>query len=125
MYPCVEEMIVGVRDVYYNAQDINRALKFYRDVLGLRVLSETPSWCMLEIGGVRIGLESTDGKPVSRVRDAGATLTLKSTNIREDVQQLKSKDVKFLSDIGDYDWGSVVSFEDSEGNHLKLLQDPS
>jgi predicted enzyme related to lactoylglutathione lyase len=117
-------MIVGVRDVYYNAQDMKRASAFYRDVLGMRIVSESPNWCMLEIGGVRIGLESTDGKPVSQVRDAGATLTLKSTNIREDVERLKSKGVKFLSEIGDYEWGSVVSFEDSEGNHLKLLQDP-
>jgi len=117
-------MIVGVRDVYYNAQDMKRALSFYRDILGLKVLNKSDDWCTLEIGGVRIGLESTDGKPVSRVRDAGATLTLKSTDIRDDVGRLKSRGVRFLSDVGDYAWGSVVSFEDSEGNHLKLLQDP-
>ena len=118
-------MIVGVRDVYYNAQDMRRALGFYRDVLGLRVLSESDDWCMFEIGGVRVGLESTEGKPVSRDRHAGAVLTLKSSDIREDVQRFKAKGVKFLSDIGDYEWGSVASFEDSEGNHLKILQDPS
>ena len=118
-------MIVGVRDVYYNAQDIRRALGFYRDVLGMRVLSESDHWCMLEVGGVRVGLESTEGKPVSRDRLAGAVLTLKSNDIREDVRRLKSKGVRLLSDIGNYDWGSVASFEDSEGNHLKILQDPS
>lgn len=117
-------MIVGVRDIYYNAQDMGRALGFYRDILGMRVLSESGDWCMLEIGGVRVGLESTEGMPVSRDRRAGAVLTLKSTDIREDVRRLKAKDVKFLSDIGDYEWGSVASFEDSEGNYLKILQDP-
>jgi predicted enzyme related to lactoylglutathione lyase len=117
-------MIVGVRDVYYNAQDMRRALGFYRDIVGMRVLSESDHWSMLEIGGVRVGLESTEGAPVSRDRLAGAVLTLKSTDIREDVRRFKAKGVKFLSDIGDHEWGSVASFEDSEGNHLKILQDP-
>jgi predicted enzyme related to lactoylglutathione lyase len=80
---------------------------------------------MFEIGGVRVGLGSTEGKPVSRDRHAGAVLTLKSTDIREDVRRLTVKDVKFLSDIGDYEWGSVASFQDSEGNHLKIPQDPT
>lgn len=117
-------MITGVRDVYYNVQDMNRALAFYRDVLGLRVLHESEDWYTLEIGGVHIGLESTDGRPVPRVRGAGATLTLRSTDLRADVEQLRASGVTFLGTIGDYEWGSVVEFEDSEGNVLKLLQEP-
>lgn len=117
-------MITGVRDVYYNAQEMKRALAFYRDLLGLRVVYESEDWCTLEIGSVHIGLESTDGKPVPRVRGAGATLTLRSTDIREDMRRLQGKGVRFLGPIGDYDWGSVVEFEDSEGNVLKLLQEP-
>lgn len=118
-------MITGVRDVYYNAQDIKRALRFYRDLLGLRVVSESEDWCTLEIGGVRIGLESTDGEPVPQVRGAGATLTLRSTDIRGDVERLREKGVRFLGNIGHYEWGSVVEFEDSEGNLLKLLEEPA
>lgn len=117
-------MITGVRDVYYNAQDMKRALAFYRDILGLRVLYEREDWCTLEIGGVHIGLESTEGKAVPRVRGAGATLTLRSTDLRGDVERLRANGVTFLGTIGDYEWGSVVEFEDSEGNVLKLLQEP-
>lgn len=117
-------MITGVRDVYYNAQDMKRALRFYRDILGPNVVYESEDWCTLEIGGVLIGLESTDGKSVPRVRGAGATLTLRSTDIRGDVGRLRAKGVTFLGDVGDYEWGSVVGFEDSEGNVLKLLQEP-
>ena len=75
-----------------------------------------------KFGGVRIGLESTDGKHVPRVRGAGATLTLKSTDIRADDAAFRAKGVKFLGENGDYDWGSVVEFEDSDGNVLKLMQ---
>ena len=61
------------------------------------------------------------GKPVPKVDGAGATLTLKSTDIRADVARLQAKGVKFHGEIGDYDWGSVVAFEDSERNVLKLM----
>lgn len=73
---------------------------------------------------MNIDLESTEGRSVPRVRGAGATVTLRTTNIREDVDRLRAKGVKFVSEIGDYEWGSVVEFEDSEGNLLKLLQEP-
>jgi len=117
-------MIIGVQDVYYNVQDMNRARAFYRDILGLRVVYDTDDWCTLEIGGVRIGLESTEGKPVPKVPGAGAMLTLKSSDIRADVGRLKAEGVRFHGEIGDYDWGSVIVFEDSEGNPLKLMEPP-
>ena len=60
-------MIVGVQDAYYNVQNIRRALSFYRDVLGLRVLYESDDWCTLDLGGVRIGLESTEASRSPRM----------------------------------------------------------
>jgi len=48
-------------------------------------------------------------------------LTLKTTNVRADVKRLRDKEVEF---VGNYPWGSVVTFEDSEGNYLKLMQTP-
>lgn len=84
-------VIVGIQDVYYNAQDMKRALVFYRDTIGLRVVYESGDWCTLELRGVRIGLESTDGQPVPREPGAGATLTLKTDDVRGDVARLKAK----------------------------------
>lgn len=113
-------MIIGVQDVYYEVVDMKRALAFYRDVLGLRVTDEDEDWSSLEVGGLRVGLDTTEGRPTS----GRAILTLKSNDIQADVRRLRAKGVKFFGEIGDYDWGSVVSFEDSEGNVLKLMQTP-
>jgi catechol 2,3-dioxygenase-like lactoylglutathione lyase family enzyme len=44
-------MIVGVQDVYYNVQDLPRAIRFYRDVLKLRLLHENQYWASLDVGG--------------------------------------------------------------------------
>src|SRR3989441_3794266 len=53
-----------------------------------------------------------------------AILTLKTNDIRADAKRLRDKGIRFASEIGDYAWGSVVTFEDSEGNFLKLMQPP-
>jgi predicted enzyme related to lactoylglutathione lyase len=113
-------MIVGVQDVYYEVVDMKRALGFYRDVLGLHVTEESEHWSAFNVGGVRVGLDTTEGKPTPK----RAILTLKTTDLRADVKRLREKGVKFIGEIGDYPWGSLVVFEDSEGNVLKLMQPP-
>lgn len=123
-------MIVGVQDVYVNVADMERAIRFYRDLLGLPVTSSDDHWTALDVGGVRFGLHATGGTPVPRVpRDAGgaragATLTLRSTNLDEDVPRLRSVGVRFVGDITRAEWGAVVAFEDPDGNVLKLMQPP-
>ena len=113
-------MITGVQDVYYEVQDMKRAIAFYRNVLNLVVTEESDHWSAMNVGGLRVGLDSTDGKPTPK----RAILTFKTTDIRADVKRLRDKGVKFVGEIGDYPWGSVVTFEDSEGNFLKLMQPP-
>lgn len=41
-------MLVGVQDVHVNVADMPRALAFYRDVLGMRVLDTSPWWTSLD-----------------------------------------------------------------------------
>ncbi len=125
-------MIVGVQDVYVYVQDMERAIHFYRDLLGLTVTYNDGHWAALDVGGVRVGLHATDaGTPVPAIpRDAGgakagATLTLKSTAIDEDVGRLRALGVRFLGQIYRADWGAVVAFEDPDGNVLKLMQPPA
>ena len=113
-------MITGVQDVYYEVQDMKRAIAFYRNVLNLAVTEESADWSAMNVGGLRVGLDSTDGKPTPK----RAILTFKTTDIRADVKRLREKGVKFVGEIGNYSWGSVVTFEDSEGNFLKLMQPP-
>lgn len=122
-------MLVGVQDVYYNVQDMERAVAFYRDVLGMRVVDCNPWWSSLEFFGTRIGLHGTGNAPVPPVpRDAhgalaGATLTLRSTDLDADVAYLKRNGVAVLG-TRDNDWGRLALFTDPEGNLLKLMQPP-
>lgn len=121
-------MITGIQDVYYNVQDMDRALRFYRDVLGLRVVDTHPYWTSLDVGGARMGLHWTEGVPVPAVpRDdhgahAGGVVTFKVADIAKAHDSLKEGGVKFLSGVTRNPWGALAVFEDPDGNVLKLMQ---
>ncbi|MGH2349706.1 MAG: VOC family protein [bacterium] len=121
-------MIDGVQDVYYNVRDMAAALRFYRDILGLRVVEESEHWSALDVGGVRVGLHGTGGEPVPTVprsaggAKAGATLTLRVTDIHAEVARLKGAGVPVLGDVSTAEWGSTAALEDPDGNVLKLMQ---
>jgi catechol 2,3-dioxygenase-like lactoylglutathione lyase family enzyme len=120
-------MITGIQDVYYNVENMDRAVAFYRDVLGMRVLDSNPWWTSLDCFGARIGLHGSDGKRVPAVpRDAhgafaGATLTLRSTDLNADVAHLRRNGIEVVS-TSDNPWGRLAVFLDTEGNVLKLMQ---
>jgi catechol 2,3-dioxygenase-like lactoylglutathione lyase family enzyme len=120
-------MIVGIQDVYYNVADMPRAVTFYRDVLGMRVLDSNPWWTSLDCFGARIGLHGSDGVAVPSIpQDAhgascGATLTLRSTDIETDIQYLRKNGVPIVG-RSDNDWGRLAVFRDPDGNLLKLMQ---
>jgi predicted enzyme related to lactoylglutathione lyase len=122
-------MITQVQDVYYNVADMEQAVKFYRDVLGLKVTDEDAHFTGLEVGGVRIGLHWTGGRPVPAVpknahgADAGATLTLRVADIEAAQQRLRENLVKILGTM-DAPWGRLVTFQDPDGNVLKLMEVP-
>ncbi|HZU99846.1 MAG TPA: VOC family protein [Planctomycetota bacterium] len=128
--PAAKKVILGVQDVYYNVEDMDRAVRFYRDVLEFKVHDTNEWWSSLEIGGLRVGLHGMGGQKVPHVsRDdhgahAGATLTLRVADIDQAHAALASKGVNFLGPIQRDEWGSVVAFEDTEGNVLKLMQPP-
>ena len=120
-------MITGVQDIYYNVSDMKAAIAFYVDMLGMLLVDEDEYWSSLEIGGVRIGLHGNQGEPVPAIpHDAhgahcGATLTLRSDNIDADERRLRARGVTILG-RSDEVWGSIVVFQDPDGNVLKLMQ---
>jgi hypothetical protein len=79
---------------------MKRAVAFDRDVLRLRATDESEEWSAFNVGGLRVGLDSTEGKPTPK----RAILTLKTNDIRADARRPQDKGVRFVSEIGDYDW---------------------
>ena len=120
-------MIKGVKDVYYNVSNMDKAVKFYRDVLGMNLIATSPYWTALEIGGVQIGLHWSGGEPVPAIRfdehgsHNGATVTLFSDDLGADTQNLMTHGVEIVGQL-DEEWGKLTVFKDPDGNILKLMQ---
>jgi catechol-2,3-dioxygenase len=118
-------VIKGVHDIYYNVKDMKRAVKFYSEVLNMKVSYESEHWSSMDCGGVMVGLHWTEGDEVPTFpRDShgaycGGTLTLTSDDISSDRKTLEESGVKILGEM-DEAWGHMLIFEDLDGNVLKL-----
>jgi len=113
-----------IEQIAVNAQDIHRAVAFYRDKLGMKLLfSVPPSLAFFDCDGIRLML-SLPPKPefdhessiiyfkVEDIQGAYATLTERGVQFEEAPI--------FVADMGTYDlW--LASFRDSENNLLALM----
>jgi predicted enzyme related to lactoylglutathione lyase len=124
----LSQLFLGVQDIYYNVRDMKRAVAFYRDVLGCSVVDESPYWSSLQLGGVRLGLHWTGGGPVPATpRDAhgahaGGTLTLRVSDVDAAAAHLTASGTRLLGPIMREAWGQLLTFEDPDGNVLKLMK---
>lgn len=118
-------MITGIQDVYYSVTQPKRAIKFYTEGLGMKLMNESEHWIALDCHGVRIGLHPEESAIPLVPRDshgahAGGTLTLRSNNVPEDRKRLEMLGAKILGEV-DQPWGHMLVFEDLDGNVLKLM----
>ena len=116
-------MVQGVSNVWLPVQDMDRAVGFYRDVLGLTVTKQSPQWSELNADGLSIGLNARE--PRGAAADGGAVITFSADDISAEVERLKGRGAQFSGDVSSYDWGSVAPFKDSEGNDLQLYSAPA
>ena len=122
-------MLSGLQDVHYNVRDMERAVGFYRDVLGMRVLDNDAWWTSLEFFGARIGLHWTGGAEVPPIAAdehgalQGASITLRSTDLDADLDYLARRGVPAFG-RGDHPWGRIAAIRDPDGNVIKLMQPP-
>ena len=118
-------MITGIQDIYYSVTQASRAIQFYTEVLGMKLIEKSEFWIALDCFGTRIGLHPEEN-PIPQIpRDshgahAGGTLTLRSNHIAEDRKRIELFGCKILSE-DDQPWGHMLVFEDPDGNILKLM----
>jgi methylmalonyl-CoA/ethylmalonyl-CoA epimerase len=114
----------AIEQIAINVNDLDRAVEFYREKLGMKLLfSVPPNMAFFDCTGIRLML-SLPAKPefdhpssiiyfkVEDILAAHATLSERSV-------QFEEKPI-FVADMGSYDlW--LASFRDSENNLLALM----
>jgi catechol 2,3-dioxygenase-like lactoylglutathione lyase family enzyme len=129
--------VIGIDTVAIVVSDRTKAIRWYRDVLGLRVAYVGPS------GGDSAANEGTPdnaghwiemgpGRPRTRIHlceMGGATepgptgITFLSDDIRAEYERMRSKGVRFLSPPTKMEWGEwLCQFVDPDGNGFDLKQ---
>lgn len=117
-------MAHGVATVWVPVDDMDRAVKFYRDVLGLDLIDQQPQWSELDANGVKIGLNAREG--TARHAEGGAVISFEpDADLDAEVQRLREAGVELTGDVSEHDWGRIAPFKDSEGNDLQLYAPPA
>jgi len=114
----------AIEQIAVNAHDIERAVAFYRDKLGMKLLfSVPPNLAFFDCNGIRLML-SLPAKP--EFDHPGSIIYFNVDNIEQVSQILSARGVQFeeqpifVADMGTHDlW--LASFRDSENNLLALM----
>lgn len=119
----LKKLIIDIR-----VNNLDRAVKFYRDILELPLIHLADDWASFEVGGAEIHLYIHGG--------VGHSIEFRVSNILREVKSIKDKGVKFFidknqhnvlnilsDDIMEFSWGKIAFFKDSEGNTLALVED--
>jgi methylmalonyl-CoA/ethylmalonyl-CoA epimerase len=114
----------AIEQIAVNVHELDRAVEFYRDKLGMKHLfSVPPNLAFFDCDGIRLML-SLPAKP--EFDHPSSILYFKVSDIQQATQTLSVRGVQFeeqplfVADMGTYDlW--LASFRDSENNLLALM----
>ena len=116
----------AIGQIAVNVHDIDRAVEFYRDKLGMKLLfTAPPSLAFFDCNGIRLML-SPPAKP--EFDHPGSIIYFKVDDIQEATRILTERGVQFVeqpvfvANMGTYDlW--LASFRDSENNILAMMSE--
>lgn len=115
--------VTGLSQVHVSVTDIDAAVVFYRDVLGLEFLFEVPeqSMAFLDLDGVRLYL----GKAESPDFESAPLLYLSVDDLAAEHERLTAAGVEFVSDPhrvhGTDDYELWMAFFKTPEGHINAL----
>jgi catechol 2,3-dioxygenase-like lactoylglutathione lyase family enzyme len=107
--------------VYYWVSDMDRAVSFYRDVLGLQLMRrDGDNWSVFDAGGRQFALhQALEGRPVS---PGGATAVFSVDDLDRARGMLADRGVEFGHEGDVAGYARFASFKDPEGNTVQLIE---
>jgi methylmalonyl-CoA/ethylmalonyl-CoA epimerase len=115
--------IQKIGQIAINVHDTNRAVAFYRDILGLKLLFTAGQLAFFDCGGVRLMLTPPSSKEFDH---PSSILYFKVDDIQQAYAWLVSQKVKtegepnLVAKMPDHDlW--LAGFRDSEGNVMEFM----
>jgi lactoylglutathione lyase len=97
--------------------DMDRAIKFYRDVIGLPLKFQSPAWSEFATGEITLALH-----PASEKNPAGRLeMGFNVPDLQQFHTEMTGKGVQFPMTPAKQDFGGMLAqFVDSEGAHISV-----
>jgi predicted enzyme related to lactoylglutathione lyase len=95
---------------------MDRAVKFYRDVIGLPLKFESPEWSEFSIGETTLALPASDKNPAGKLE-----IGFEVPDLQKFHSEMTAKGVKFPMAPKKQEYGSLLAqFQDSEGASVSV-----
>jgi catechol 2,3-dioxygenase-like lactoylglutathione lyase family enzyme len=117
-------MIKGVKFASIPVSNQDRALAFYTEILGFRLLTDQPF--SEEQRWIELGIPGADTRVVlfkfgeSLQPGSQMNITFWADDVAATARELKSKGVQFIMEPKREEWGTAAAFKDVDGNTFVL-----
>jgi predicted enzyme related to lactoylglutathione lyase len=116
-------MITGLRGATIWSEDVGNLLPFYRDVLGMPILIETPGFVVLGRAGAATLALGTHSEVRGRNADPSRHMVALGTDdVDAEWRRLAAAAVEFVEKPTDYGQLRIATLVDPEGNVVQLIQ---
>ena len=107
--------------VWFWTRDMDRAVSFYRDVVGLALISRYgDEWAEFDAGGARLALH---GAGERRELPHGGTAVFRVDDLDGSKLALEQKGVRFAEHVGEVEGRArFASFDDPDGNSVQIIE---
>lgn len=122
--PVPENGLSSIGQVAITVKELDRAIRFYRESLGLTLVFQTPEMAFFKCGNLRLMLGSSENGQATY----SSIIYYNTTDIHHTTALLQSRGVQFeaqprmVAKLPDHDlW--IAFFHDSEGNLAALMSE--
>jgi predicted enzyme related to lactoylglutathione lyase len=118
----VTPLVSRLNVVYLYVTDMERSLRFYRDLLGLP-LEGDGHWAEATLDGVRFALHALDGEPVE-LSSGTVRIDFEVSDVDTAAGRARAAGAEVRETMRDA-WGSAVEVVDPDGYRIHLFQPPA
>jgi catechol 2,3-dioxygenase-like lactoylglutathione lyase family enzyme len=104
--------------------DLERSVEFYRDKLGLRLITRTSEWAEFEAGETHLALQVGGDPQAPRSNSAAGKLTIsfEVDDVVEAHERLAARGVPFTQQPAEQDFGFLAVLSDPDGLEILLFE---
>jgi predicted enzyme related to lactoylglutathione lyase len=115
-------LVTRVSVVYLYVSDMERSLRFYRDLLGIP-LEGDDDWTEATLGGTRFALHATH-EGIGELSAGTIHVSLEVADVDSAAERLRAGGVETRETMRD-EWGTALEVVDPDGYRVYLFQPPA